>query len=112
MIQEKILSRKPVSMAEAKEILKERTKESEEPAYEQDMSLKYFEKFIKLTMAKAEKLHEELMEIEEMDDNFAVKIVDVLPANKDVLQLLLPKNSKVKETDLDKIFDLVKKYQK
>ena len=112
MIQEKILSKRPVSLAEAKEILKERVKEKEEPSYEQDMSLKYVEKFSKLSPSKAEKLVEDLTKIDGADDAFAVKVCDILPETKETLQLLLQKNSKIKESDFDKILDLVKKYQK
>lgn len=99
-------------MVEAKEILKERVKEKEEASYEQDMSLKYIEKFSKLSPSKAQKLVEDLKEIEGVDETFAVKIADVMPETMEVLQLLLTKNSKIKESDLEKIFDLVKKYQK
>ena len=112
MIPEKILSKKAITMSESKEILKERVKEKEEPSYEQDMSLKYIERFAKLTPAKAEKLVSELIEIEGVDDVLAVKIADVLPATMEVLQLLLQKNAKIKEADHSKIFELVKKYQK
>jgi len=112
MIPEKILSKKPITVAEANDLLKEIVKERKEPSYEQDMSLKYFEKFGKLSASKAEKLLEELKKIENVDDALAVKIVDVMPENREVVQLLLPKNSKLSETDLDKIISSVKKYLK
>lgn len=112
MIPEKILSKKPINISEANELLKEIVKERKEPSYEQDMSLKYFEKFGKISSSKAEKLLEELKKIENMDESFAVKIIDIMPESKEVLQLLLSKNSKVQESDFEKIISLVKKYLK
>jgi DNA-directed RNA polymerase subunit F len=115
MIQEKILSKNPITMAQANDILKERLSdkpEKEEISYEQDMSRKYFEKFSKLSPSKAEKLQQDLLKIDGVDEAFAVKTVDLLPQTKEVLQLLLHKNSKISDADLDKILDLVKKYQK
>ncbi len=112
MIPEKILSKKLITIAEANDLLKEIVKERKEPSYEQDMSLKYFEKFGKLSTSKAEKLLEELKKIENVDDALAVKIVDIMPENRELVQLLLPKNSKLSESDFDKIISLVKKYLK
>jgi len=112
MIAEKILSKKPITIPEANDLLKEIVKERKEPSYEQDMSLKYFEKLGKISASKAEKLLEELKKIEGVDEALAVKLVDVMPESKEVVQLLLPKNSKVSESEVEKILSAVKKYLK
>jgi DNA-directed RNA polymerase subunit F len=112
MIAEKILKRRPVTLAEAKEMVKERLKESDAPTYEQDMTLQYVGKFAKLSRAKAEKLVEELQKIEGVDHWLAAKIADVLPQEKPVLELLLTKRYKLSEESMQSILENVKKFMK
>lgn len=112
MIAEKILKRKPVSLAEAKEMVKERLKTSEAPTYEQDMTLQYVDKFAKVTRANAEKMAEELQKIEGVDAWLAVKIADVLPQEKPVLELLLAKKYKLSEESIQSVLEAVKKFIK
>ena len=112
MIAEKILSRRPVSLAKVKELVKERVKGVESPTYEQDMTLKYVGKFSKLSRAKAEKLVEELQKIEGVEEELAVKIADVLPQEKIMLELLLAKKYSLSDDAIQVILDAVKKYTK
>lgn len=109
MMAEKILEKKSVTLSKAQELLKERTKETT-PTYEQDMSLKYMGKFAHLTLAKSEKLVHELQKIEGVTETLAVKIADVLPQEKERLELLLPKNAKISTESQTQILDLVKKF--
>ncbi|MFH0955584.1 MAG: hypothetical protein V1777_05755 [Candidatus Micrarchaeota archaeon] len=109
MLAEKILGKTPVSLTKAQDLLKTRTKDVT-PTYEQDMSLKYTGKFSRLTPAKSEKLVHDLMKIDGVSDWLAVKIADVLPVEKTVLELLLAKNIKLSPESQTQIVDTVKKY--
>ncbi len=111
MLVEKIISRKPIPLAEVKEIIKERLKgEGIEPTYEQDMTIKYVNQFARLTRAKSEKLVKELMGIEGMDETLAVKIVDLLPTKAQVLEVLIQKKYPFSDEVKTQIIDLCKQY--
>jgi len=112
MIAEKILGKKPVSLAQAREMVKERLKTAETPTYEQDMTLQYVEKFAKLSRAKAEKLADELCKLEGVDRALAVKIADLLPSEKPVLELLIIKKYKLTDAVMQSILDAVQKHIK
>lgn len=99
-------------MALAKELVKERLKDGSSPTYEQDMTLQYVEKFVKLTRAKTEKMVDELKEVEGVDDWLANKIADVLPVEKPVLELLLVKKYKLSDEAMNKILEIVTKFVK
>jgi len=107
MMDEKVLSVKPISLVKVKELLKELAKEGE-LTYEQSLTLKYADKFSKISRPKADKLVAELMEIEGMTDEIAIKITDLLPQNTEVISLIIGKNTKVSDESLDKILKLVK----
>lgn len=108
MIGKKLISIKPIALSEVKDIIKERS-EVGELTYEQNLSNEYSKKFSKLPKAKAEKLLQEIKEALEMPEDFAVKIVDVLPDEIEKLRLLAPKGFKLPEDKMQKIIELVKK---
>ena len=111
MLVEKIISKKPISLAEVKEVIKDRLKgEGVEPTYEQDMTLKYVNQFSRLTKAKAEKLIKELSGIEGTDEALVVKIADVLPSKPQVLEVLIQKKYVLTDDSKKQILDLVKQY--
>lgn len=109
MMEEKLLDKKIIPLAEVKELLRERAKEGE-LTYEQGLTLKYAEKFSHLTKAKAEKLLEELRKIDGMNEETAIRLVDILPDSKELLLLALPKGSKIHVEKHDEIIKLIKKY--
>ncbi len=111
MIGEKTLGKRPITLAEVKELLTERKKEKD-LSYEQDITLKYAKKFSKVNEKQAEKLKEELKGIEGLTDELKVKIIDMLPAKKEILQLVIPKETVLDEASQQKILDLCKKYRK
>ncbi len=111
MLVEKIVSKKPVPLALVKEIVKERLKETEAtPTYEQDMTTKYVESFVRLTRAKTEKLIKELEGIDGMDETLAVKIADILPIKSPVLELLTQKKYVFTDEQKKQILDVVIQY--
>lgn len=111
MIGNKVIESKPISLVEVHEMLKARKKEKE-LTYEQDRTLKCAKVFTKLNAEKSGKLLKELKKIEGMDAALAVKIVDVLPTEKEVMGLLVSKDAKVDEGVLTQALELVGKYYK
>lgn len=111
MMVEKKISEKPVTLTEIREMLSERKKDKE-LSYEQDLALKYAKRFAKLSLSQAEKAREELSKIGKLDEFSIVKIIDVLPQSREILELVIPKNIAVDADDAEKILDVTKKYAK
>ena len=111
MIGEKIIEKRPVNLADVKQLLTDRKKEKD-LSYEQDLTLKYAKKFSKLSLAQAEKLAAELKGIEGLSGETIVKIVDILPDRKERLQLLVPKETVLDEASMQKIIDLCIRFRK
>jgi DNA-directed RNA polymerase subunit F len=99
-----------VSLPEIKKILSEKSKEKE-LNYEQKMAYEHAKLFAKLTVLKAEKLKKELLEIEDITDEVATKIIDILP-NQIELELISEKNKCINDENKEQILALVKKYKK
>ena len=111
MIGKKINSVKQVPIYEVREVLKERSADSD-LNYEQNLAYEYSKKYSKLAPAKGEKMLEELKEIEGMTDSFAISVMDIMPADLDIAKLLLPKGSAFTEDQLKKIISMSEKYSK
>ncbi|MCD6434615.1 MAG: DNA-directed RNA polymerase subunit F [Candidatus Diapherotrites archaeon] len=110
MIGDRIIEEKPVSLAEVKELIKKRNQESE-PTYEQEATTKYAKKVAKLTMAKAKELIKGLQKIG-FDEKLAIKIADLLPDEKEKLEIIIPKESELKEEQINQAMELLQKYIK
>ncbi len=108
MIGDKILELKQVSLVRVKDLLVKRKKEKE-LTYEQDVTLKYAKMFGKITRIQAKKLGNELSKIEGLPKEMAIKIIDVLPKDKEHLELIYPKNFKLEDSVIEKVLDLTKK---
>lgn len=111
MIGKEIIEKRPVSLAYVQELLKERKKEKE-LSYEQENSLKYSKNFSKISLKKTNDLIKELMKIEGITPEIAVKIADILPTEKEIIELILPKEMKAKAEVLAKALEIVEKYYK
>ena len=111
MIGEKLIDKKPVALTAIKELLAAR-KRDKELNYEQDIALKYAKKFSKLSTKELEKVKEELSHIKALSPELIVKIVDLLPTKKEVLELLVPKGLEISEEDLAKVLEITKKHSK
>ena len=108
MIGEKILEQRPASLKEVDGLLVERKKEKE-LTYEQDLTLKYSKKFSKLTDAKYKKIVKDLSTVEGLEDELIVKIIDIVPADKNILDLLLEKHTLSDEVK-KQILEITSKY--
>jgi DNA-directed RNA polymerase subunit F len=111
MIGEKLISQKPVSLADVKQLLADRKKDKD-LSYEQDITLKYAKRFGKISLANAEKLEGELKGIEGLNPETITKVIDILPDKKEKLQLLIPKDVVLNEEAMQKMLDLCRKYGK
>ena len=111
MIGQEIIEEKPVSLSEIKALLGAKKKDKE-LNYEQDIALKYSKKFSKLTPKESTKIRAELSAIESLKPDFIVKVMDILPAKKEVLDLIDSKSSPVPDEDRAKILEITKKYSK
>ena len=106
----KIISVKPVPMAEAKEILEKREKGSE-LGYEQKLAAEHLKKFTKLKPAEARKFIEELNGILKMSPETLATITNILPQNTDELRLIFAREKfSLKEDEINKVLETVKKY--
>ncbi|PIU21252.1 MAG: hypothetical protein COT15_03195 [Candidatus Diapherotrites archaeon CG08_land_8_20_14_0_20_34_12] len=112
MIGEKILEEKFVCLPQVKELLKDRKVEDKEPTYEQAGSTKYVKQFAKVTDKQAEKLMEELMKLEGMTQELAVKVVDLLPKDKEIVKAMMKKGETISDDNVTKILELTEKYLK
>lgn len=103
-------------MAEVKETLNEiaesRAEEEREMAYELRRSIDHVNELTQLDVEEAEELLEELLDLEQVDEFVAHKIVDLLPQNRDELRAIYAKERFSLDADeLDEILNAVAKYR-
>ena len=110
-MESKVVSMKPASLYEVKEVLKAR-KTEKELNYEQDLTMKYVERFAKLTEKQTADLTEKLSEIEFLKENelLVFEIINVLPTRLEQLQLMIPKNISPGEEELKAVLALTEKF--
>lgn len=108
MIGKQLIEKKQIPLAHVREILKDR-EGTAEPSYEQTQTMEYANKFAKISKDEAEGLLNNLLNIPNMDEEMAVKLVDFLPDELDGVKLLVSKGSKLDDSQLKEAFDLVRK---
>lgn len=112
MIGKKILSQKPVPLAEVKTLMDAKKKEGE-LSYEQNLTLEYCKKFTKLNKKDTAAAMKELVEIEKVTDKHAVILTDIMPKNKDEVRLIFAKEHFIMgEDDISKILEVLDKHRK
>lgn len=111
MIGKKLILQKNAALYEVKEILSERSKLGE-LRYEQTQALDYSKKFAKLTPLKGEKMKEELLAIEGLDEDFISKALDILPTDMEAAKLVSSKPLAVSEDQLKQVVEIASKYAK
>ena len=106
----KTIETKPVSMAEAKDILSNREKKKE-LSYEQKLALEHLNKFTKLKPEEAKKLLEELSGVLRMSQETVIQILNFLPKTPDELRMIFSREKfSLKEDEINKILEIIKKY--
>ncbi len=100
-----ILSKKPLTLAEAKEYAKDVTEDK--PIHG------YFKTFTKLSKDKAVKLKEEIMALNnaKIKEEEAVKVADVLPEDSEEVNKIFIETS-LSEDEIKVVLDIVSKYSK
>jgi len=111
MSEGKVIKMTPISLTQVKGIIEAR-KGEKEPSYEQEITMKYVEKFGKLTEKQTEDLVKALKEIEFLKNNEVLlyQLVNALPTKVEQVQLFLTKDVTATEEELKKIVDLTKKF--
>ena len=109
MLAKEIISDRYVTTPEVKEILIKRSK-ADELRYEQRTALDYTTRFSRITGKEASRLVAKLMkEIEGLKEHQAVLIVNLLPIDKDDLQLIFAKERiRLDDTKIDAILRIAK----
>jgi len=84
-----------------------------ELSYEQKIALEHLNKFTKLSVADAEKFLEDLSQVLRMSNETMVKILDFAPQTPDELRMIFAREKfSLKEDEIKKILEIVKKYSK
>lgn len=103
MIGKEVLGRRPVTIYEVEELLKD----IQDPTYEQKASLDYVREVKKVDLETARKKVEELKALG-LDEELAVKIVNVYPKTAIELHAVLMKEKGVGEDLYEKILEVLK----
>ncbi len=102
--------KRPVTSAEAMEVLEAR-KDEGELGYEQKLAYEHIKKFTSISKEDAKKMIKELMEYG-IGDATAIKIVDVMPIDAIQLKHILAREKKTFEEDeVAKMMDIVKSHK-
>jgi DNA-directed RNA polymerase subunit F len=110
MIVKNILQEEILTLAEVKEILdeiKEKRADEEELGYELRRAMRHAELFAQGTGEENRRIVEELMKLEKINSEIAVKIADTRPANRDELRAIYAKERfTLSEEELDSILEI------
>ena len=108
----KVIETKPVGMPEAKEIMSSREKDKE-LSYEQKLAMEHLNKFTKLKPNEAKKFLEELSAVLRMSEETKIQILNLLPKTAEELRMIFTReNFSLKDNEIKKILEIVKKYHK
>ncbi|UCF08976.1 MAG: RNA polymerase [Thermoplasmata archaeon] len=100
-----------VSLAEVKNLLEKEAKKRE-LSYEQNLALDHAKHFSAISMTKAKKMADELMELERITEPFAYKIVDILPMHPEEVRAIFAKERfTLEEDEIKKILKIVEKHR-
>ncbi len=115
MIVKQIISEEIVTLGEVRELLeevkKERENESKELGYELRKAISHAEIFSRLDAKKSRELMDELLKLEKMKPEIAVRIADILPMSNDEVRSIYAKERyTLSEPELKQILELVAKY--
>lgn len=115
MIVKQIISEEILTLGEVRDMLeevkKERETESKELGYELRKAISHAEIFSRLDAKKSRELMDELLKLEKMKPEIAVRIADILPMSNDEIRSIYAKERyTLSEPELKQILELVTKY--
>lgn len=109
MIGKKVLENNPITMAEVKEMLEERS-QFIEPTYEQNLALDHVTKFAKLDSETSDKLVGELQEI--IKKTQAVRLTNIMPEDMADMRLMFAKErGSHKKEELEQLLNIINQYR-
>jgi len=110
MIVKSIIKEELLTLAEVKEILdqiKLSRADEEELGYELRRAMRHAELFAKGSAEESKAIVEELIKLEKMTSEIAIKIADIRPKTKDELRAIYAKERfTLSEEELDRILDI------
>ena len=111
MIVKSVLQEDLLTLAEVKELLDQirlKRADEEELGYELRRAIRHAEIFAKGTAEESQAMVAELMKLEKMNKQIAVKIADVRPTSKDELRAIYAKERfTLSEEELNSILEIV-----
>ena len=112
MIVKNVINEELLTISEAKELLdrikEERAEEVDELGYELKKAIRHIDAFSKSDAEQSRALVTNLMELEKMKPEIAIRIADILPETRDELRSIYAKERFILTTeDLDQMLDLV-----
>jgi DNA-directed RNA polymerase subunit F len=115
MIVKQVIGEDLLTLSEVKEILErikeEREKEGKELGYELRKAMSHAQMFAKLDARKSRELVNELMKLEKMKPEIAVRIADILPLSYDEIRSVYAKERyTLNEDELKQILELVTRF--
>lgn len=115
MIVKQVISEEIITLGEVRELLeqikKERENEAKELGYELRKAIAHAEIFARLDAKKSRELMNELLKLEKMKPEIAVRIADILPVSYDEIRSIYAKERyTLSENELKQIMELVVKY--
>ena len=108
----KVLEETPLSTVEIKERLEKRKKRDKELSKKATKTMEYLNTFTSLKLKEAEDIKKKIinLNIPRLRERHITKIIDVMPKDMDSLKVLFSgENITIKEEDLKKILDVIKK---
>ncbi len=115
MLVKRIIGEEILTLSEVKNLLEEirdeRVQEDKELGYELRKAISHAETFAKLEVGKSRELMNELLKLDKMKPEIAVRVVDILPLTNDEVRSIYAKERyTLSEKELKDILDLVLKY--
>lgn len=115
MIVKQVLKEEALTLSEVKDILEnikeEREKEGKELGYELRKAISHAESFSRTGTKKSRELVNELMKLEKMKPEIAIRIADILPLSNDEIRTIYAKERyTLSEEELKNILELVVKF--
>ena len=99
-----------IPLSEVKNLLKKMQK-TRELSREQNITLEYTEKVVKLPDSKTKKIIKDLMELGRINEIQACKVSDLLPTSEEEVTAIFSKESFTPSKEqINKILDVVRKY--
>ena len=104
-------TKKMMTLAEVKNMLKKLEKERPELIYEQRIALEHAQKFAVLSVKQSKDLIKDLIALDNIEEHHVYKIADILPTSDDDVKAIFAKERFTpSENDIKKILEIIRKY--